>query len=129
MINMNYRQWKKNYKKRYGRNPSWLVDKRKRSKMVRRTMNGVKSILLDISKGMKELAKTFVDLWEKVKEMTNVEFELNNNHYTVFQSSYQCKVLIFKNHASYGAFELDRMVDEEVLEEEAKKFIEEREKK
>ena len=61
--------------------------------------------------------------------MTNVGFDLDEDHYTVFQSSYQCKVLIFKNHAAYGAVETDKMVNEEELEEVARKYIEECEEK
>lgn len=36
---MKYRQWKKNYKKRYGVNPPASIDKRKRRKMAARAVN------------------------------------------------------------------------------------------
>ncbi len=35
---MNYRQWKKNYKKQYGINPPLSVDKRKQRKQIKKTM-------------------------------------------------------------------------------------------
>ena len=35
---MNYRQWKKNYKKQHGYNPPLEVDKRKQAKLVRKYM-------------------------------------------------------------------------------------------
>lgn len=35
---MNYRQWKKNYKKRYGYNPPISEDKRKRNKQIAREL-------------------------------------------------------------------------------------------
>ena len=35
---MNYRQWKKNYKKQHGYNPPLEVDKRKQAKLVKRTI-------------------------------------------------------------------------------------------
>lgn len=36
---MNYRQWKKNYKKRYGVNPPASIDKRKQRKAAARALN------------------------------------------------------------------------------------------
>ena len=36
---MNYRQWKKNYKKRYGVNPPASIDKRKQRKTAARALN------------------------------------------------------------------------------------------
>lgn len=38
---MKYRQWKKNYKKRYGVNPPPEIDKRKRRKQVARALNAL----------------------------------------------------------------------------------------
>lgn len=35
---MNYRQWKKNYKKRHGHNPPFEADKRQRAKAMRNTI-------------------------------------------------------------------------------------------
>lgn len=36
---MRYRQWKKNYKKRYGVNPPASIDKRKRRRQAARAVN------------------------------------------------------------------------------------------
>ena len=36
---MRYRQWKKNYKKRYGVNPPASIDKRKRHRQTARAAN------------------------------------------------------------------------------------------
>lgn len=38
---MKYRQWKKNYKKRYGVNPPPEIDKRKRRKQAARALNAL----------------------------------------------------------------------------------------
>ena len=35
---MNYRQWKKNYKKAHGYNPPLEADKRKQAKLARKTL-------------------------------------------------------------------------------------------
>ena len=48
---MNYRQWKKNYKKKYGCNPPLEVDKRKQDKVARKAMEQIALIdLADVSK-------------------------------------------------------------------------------
>lgn len=39
---MNYRQWKKNYKKRNGANPPLEVDKRKQAKIMKCAMRSIK---------------------------------------------------------------------------------------
>ena len=40
---MNYRQWKKNYKKKYGVNPPLMLDKRKQAKVMKRMFKEVKN--------------------------------------------------------------------------------------
>ena len=40
-INMNYRQWKKNYKKIHGYNPPLKDDKRKQAKVIRKNLNDI----------------------------------------------------------------------------------------
>ena len=44
---MKYRQWKKNYKKRYGVNPPPEIDKRKRRKQVARALCLAKKFFTD----------------------------------------------------------------------------------
>lgn len=41
---MNYRQWKKNYKKRYGVNPPITVDKRKQGKLALKAIRTIGNI-------------------------------------------------------------------------------------
>ena len=41
---MNYRQWKKNYKKRHGVNPPASIDKRKRRKAVARATKALAKV-------------------------------------------------------------------------------------
>lgn len=44
---MNYRQWKKNYKKKHGYNPPISEDKRKRAKIVARYIYPLPEIAID----------------------------------------------------------------------------------
>lgn len=53
---MKYRQWKKNYKKRYGVNPPPEVDKRKRRKQAARAFNAL--AYADFIKATAETAET-----------------------------------------------------------------------
>ena len=53
---MKYRQWKKNYKKRYGVNPPPEIDKRKRRKQVARALNAL--AYADFIKATAETAET-----------------------------------------------------------------------
>lgn len=39
---MNYRQWKKNYKKKHGVNPPLMLDKRKQAKVMKRMLKNIK---------------------------------------------------------------------------------------
>lgn len=41
---MRYRQWKKNYKKRYGINPPATIDKRKQRKLAKRMVKHITAI-------------------------------------------------------------------------------------
>lgn len=49
---MRYRQWKKNYKKRYGVNPPVSIDKRKRRRQAARAVNVLANADLDAALGM-----------------------------------------------------------------------------
>lgn len=44
---MNYRQWKKNYKKKHGCNPPLEVDKRKQAKVARKALKQISLMGLD----------------------------------------------------------------------------------
>lgn len=39
---MNYRQWKKNYKKKHGVNPPLMLDKRKQAKVMKHKWKNIK---------------------------------------------------------------------------------------
>lgn len=67
---MNYRQWKKNYKKKHGCNPPLEVDKRKQAKVARKALKQIslvdledisKRILNGLAKGFKALGEAFIN--------------------------------------------------------------------
>lgn len=90
---MNYRQWKKNYKKRYGVNPSISVDKRKQRKLALKVVKNIDMSMLEsqmyqvaanIGEALKEwianvysglgnafsgLGKTFTEMGESMREV------------------------------------------------------------
>lgn len=57
---MRYRQWKKNYKKRYGVNPPASIDKRKQCKQARQALN--RFIYADFSKTIIRAADSIKDI-------------------------------------------------------------------
>lgn len=63
---MNYRQWKKNYKKKHGCNPPLEADKRKQARVVRKALKQISLVdLEDISKKIaSEIARGFRVLGE-----------------------------------------------------------------
>lgn len=56
---MNYRQWKKNYKKRYGVNPPASIDKRKRRKQAARAIKAL--AYADLSAALKGVAEGIIN--------------------------------------------------------------------
>lgn len=90
---MNYRQWKKNYKKRYGVNPPISVDKRKQRKLALKVVKNIDMSMLEsqmyqvaanIGEALKEwianvysglgiafsgLGKTFTEMGESMREV------------------------------------------------------------
>lgn len=90
---MNYRQWKKNYKKRYGVNPPISVDKRKQRKLALKVVKNIDMSMLEsqmyqvaanIGEALKKwianvysglgnafsgLGKTFTEMGEAMKEV------------------------------------------------------------
>ena len=67
---MNYRQWKKNYKKKHGCNPPLEVDKRKQAKVARKALKQIslvdledicKRIVNGLANGLKAIGKAFTD--------------------------------------------------------------------
>nr|DAU29724.1 MAG TPA: hypothetical protein [Caudoviricetes sp.] len=60
---MKYRQWKKNYKKRYGVNPPASIDKRKQRKAAKRAFKHLAETITytDFSEAISKAANTFTD--------------------------------------------------------------------
>ena len=51
---MNYRQWKKNYKKRHGHNPP-LADKRRQAKALKKAMRNTSATINDITAAVQNI--------------------------------------------------------------------------
>lgn len=67
---MNYRQWKKNYKKKHGCNPPLEIDKRKQAKVARKALKQIslvdlgdicKRIVSGIARGLKIIGEAFTN--------------------------------------------------------------------
>lgn len=54
---MNYRQWKKNYKKKYGYNPPFEEDKRQQAKAAKRAFRKISENTSSVSSAAMGLAK------------------------------------------------------------------------
>ena len=52
---MNYRQWKKNYKKRYGHNPPFEADKRQQAKALKKAMRNTSATINDITAAIQNI--------------------------------------------------------------------------
>lgn len=76
---MNYRQWKKKYKKEHGYNPPLTDDKRKQYKAVRKCIKGIKKINMQklITEEAKNINKAFADAFEIIsKGFANIAEQL-----------------------------------------------------
>lgn len=60
---MNYRQWKKNYKKRHGHNPPIEADKRQRAKAARNTRITANDIAAAIQNMADAITRTIAELY------------------------------------------------------------------
>ena len=77
---MNYRQWKKKYKKIHGHNPTVSEDKRKKAKLVKKVINDVSEIdvealkivannIIDIiASGFRCLGEAFINVSDSLKK-------------------------------------------------------------
>ena len=52
---MNYRQWKKNYKKRHGHNPPLKADKRQQAKALKNVMRNTSVTINDITAAVQNM--------------------------------------------------------------------------
>ena len=73
---MNYRQWKKNYKKKHGYNPPLVEDKRKQAKAMRMMLGKLSQTDIDelrnniidgLSRAFKFLGEVFTNAGESLK--------------------------------------------------------------
>lgn len=55
---MNYRQWKKNYKKRHGHNPPLEADKQQQIKAFRKAMRNANVTINDITAAIQNMGDT-----------------------------------------------------------------------
>lgn len=70
---MNYRQWKKNYKKKHGENPPVSVDKRKQQKLAKRALKAI--IKIDFEETVKQISKTIADAFSLIYKSLGNAFE------------------------------------------------------
>ena len=63
---MNYRQWKKNYKKKHGYNPPLEVDKRKQAKVARKALKQI--FLVDLEDICKRIVNGIASAFKIVGE-------------------------------------------------------------
>lgn len=75
---MNYRQWKKNYKKMHGCNPPFEVDKRKEVKTLKKSLKYISemdwSVICEgIAKGLRKVAEIASKLAEDYREVLEVD--------------------------------------------------------
>ena len=69
---MKYRQWKKNYKKKYGRNPSIIFDRRKRRKAVKRFNIKMSDLSADMISAIQRFVKRTIAIYDAFDAFTNV---------------------------------------------------------
>ena len=68
---MNYRQWKKNYKKKHGCNPPLEADKRKQAKVARKALKQISTV--DLKDICKKIVNGFASAFKILGEaFTNV---------------------------------------------------------
>lgn len=75
---MNYRQWKKNYKKKHGCNPPLEVDKRKQAKVARKVLKQIslvdfENICKQIVNGLARAFKFLGEAFTKAGETMTIE--------------------------------------------------------
>lgn len=69
---MNYRQWKKNYKKMYGVNPPLLIDKRKRRKLFAKVMVKASNAFEKVNREFRLAGHILQEMGEKLHETEKI---------------------------------------------------------
>lgn len=68
---MNHRQWKKNYKKKYGYNPPTDKDARAAMKYLRKNIDSIIDVMQSV---IKQLPGAIEKVKQKIREMSDEEF-------------------------------------------------------
>lgn len=72
---MNHRQWKKNYKKKYGYNPPTDKDARAAMKYLRKSIDNAIDSIIDVMQSViKQLPGAIEKVKQKIREMSDEEF-------------------------------------------------------
>ena len=72
---MNHRQWKKNYKKKYGYNPPTDKDARAAMKYLRKSIDSTIDSIIDVMQSViKQLPGAIEKVKQKIREMSDEEF-------------------------------------------------------
>lgn len=119
---MNYRQWKKNYKKRYGVNPPASIDKRKRRKAAARALNvlantdfseALNRAAESIASGLANIMRTFGSACDRAGTVCrnaaeNIQpLEIRGNIFSWDIRKYgTCHYAVYEKNALGGADEL-----------------------
>lgn len=64
---MKYRQWKKNYKKKHGYNPTFMEDKRKQCKAMRAVVKALPKGMENLAKAFSNMGQAFMQVAEKMR--------------------------------------------------------------
>lgn len=70
---MNYRQWKKNYKKKHGCNPPLELDKRKQAKVARKALKQISLV------GLEDICKRIVNVFARGLKLLGEAFTNTGN--------------------------------------------------
>lgn len=64
---MKYRQWKKNYKKKYGHNPTLAEDKRKQYKVARAALKALPKAMENLATALGNITRAITKAAETIK--------------------------------------------------------------
>lgn len=100
---MNYRQWKKNYKKKHGYNPPISEDRRKRNKQLARTLPVfIDGFMPDLLNGLASVCESLGNSFANVAENYRSIAENISNSFAGAAESFRCTAENVRNKA-YGS--------------------------